>query len=74
LVEIYHMGLTLILAKPYSEALEVVKIVALPMIISNAMAVAIFSVIIGSLIQDKMKIKELEDNLAIISSNEEEKI
>jgi len=74
LVEIYHMGLTLILAKPYSEALEVVKIVALPMILSNAMAVAIFSVIIGSLIQDKMKIKELEDNLAIISSNEEEKI
>jgi len=70
LVELYHMGITLILAKPFSEALEVVKILIIPMIFSNSMGVGIFSVIIGSLIQDKQKIKHLEEELENIASEE----
>jgi len=71
IVEFYHVGITLILAKPFSDALEVVKIVIIPMVFANSMGVGIFSVIIGSLIQDKQKIKHLEDELENITSEEQ---
>jgi len=74
LLELYHMGITLILAKPLDQALEVVKVVIIPMTLSNALGVAIFSLIIGSIIKDKKKIKELEENLDIATSKEEDKI
>jgi sigma-B regulation protein RsbU (phosphoserine phosphatase) len=73
-VELYHMGITLILAKPYSQALEVVKIVIIPMVIANAMGVGIFSIIIGSLIQDKRTIKHLEEELTIVQAKDEQNI
>ncbi len=68
------MGITLILAKPYSQALEVVKIVIIPMVIANAMGVGIFSIIIGSLIQDKRTIKHLEEELTIVQAKDEQNI
>lgn len=74
LVELYHMGITLILAKPFDRSLEVVKIVIVPMTISNALGVAIFSLIIASIIKDKKKIKELEEDMDIVTSKEEDKI
>ena len=74
LIELYHMGITLVLARPFNQALEVVKIVVIPMTLSNALGVAIFSLIIGSLIKDKKKIKELEENMDIITAKEEDKI
>jgi len=73
LVELYHMGITLVLAKPFDQALEVVKIVIVPMTLSNALGVAIFSLIIASLIKDKKKIKELEDDMDIVTAKEEDK-
>ncbi len=72
LIELYHMGITLILARPFDQALEVVKIVLIPMTLSNALGVAIFSLIIGSLIKDKKKIKQLEEDLDIVKSKEED--
>jgi two-component system sensor histidine kinase LytS len=40
--ETFHMGLVLALAKPYAEALEVVQVIAAPMIVINAMGAAMF--------------------------------
>jgi len=74
IVELYHMGITLILAKPFDLALETVKIVIIPMTLSNALGVAIFSIIIAGIIKDKKKIKELEDDMNIVASKEEDKI
>jgi len=74
LVQMYHMGITLILAKPFSLALETVKTVVLPMTIANALGIGIFSLIIGSLIQDKKKIKQLEEDLEMVSSKDEQLI
>lgn len=68
------MGITLILAKPFNDALEVVKIVIIPMTLSNALGVAIFSIIIAGIIKDKKKIKELEDDMSIVTAKEEDKI
>ena len=74
LVQMYHMGITLILAKPYSLALETVEIVIVPMIIGNALGIGIFSLIIGGLIQDKKKIKKLEEDIEIITAKDEQLI
>ncbi len=49
-MEASHMGLTLLLCQPFDQALAVVRGVALPMIIANAVGVFIFALIIGSLI------------------------
>jgi two-component system sensor histidine kinase LytS len=40
--EVVHMGLVLALSQPFDEALEVVQVIAAPMIVINAMGAAIF--------------------------------
>ncbi|NYT03526.1 MAG: hypothetical protein GKC00_02340, partial [Candidatus Methanofastidiosa archaeon] len=74
LVQMYHMGITLILAKPYSLALETVETVILPMTIGNALGIGIFSLVIGGLIQDKKKIKQLEEDLEIVTAKDQQLI
>ena len=53
LIESLHMGLILLIARPYSEALQVVKLISLPMILANAMGVAISALIISNLIKER---------------------
>lgn len=53
LMETLHMVLTLLLATPYSEAVIVVKSVALPMIFANALGVFIFAYMISNRIKEK---------------------
>ena len=45
-VELLHGGLTLLIARPFAEALEVVKIAILAMMIANALGVAIAIIIL----------------------------
>jgi sigma-B regulation protein RsbU (phosphoserine phosphatase) len=52
-MEGFHMGLTLLIARPYAEALAVTKQVSLPMIAANAVGVAIFALIIRNLIIER---------------------
>lgn len=59
-MESLHMGLTLLIAKPYEQALAVVKEVALPMIAANAVGVAIFGFIIRNLIIERRTAAERE--------------
>jgi sigma-B regulation protein RsbU (phosphoserine phosphatase) len=53
LMESFHMGLTLLIARPFSEALAVVKLVSLPMIVANAVGIAIFALILRNLINER---------------------
>jgi len=59
-VELLHMGLTLLIAKPYEQALGVVKEVILPMIAANALGVAIFAFIIRNLVIERRTAAERE--------------
>ena len=53
LIESLHMGLILLIARPYSEALQVVKLISLPMILANAVGVAISALIFSNLIKER---------------------
>jgi sigma-B regulation protein RsbU (phosphoserine phosphatase) len=59
-VELLHMGLTLLIAKPYEQALAVVKEVILPMIGANALGMAIFAFIVRNLITERRTAAERE--------------
>lgn len=61
LMESFHMGLVLLMARPYAEALAVVKEVSLPMIGANTMGVAIFAWIIRNLIIERRTAAEREN-------------
>jgi len=52
-IESFHMLLTLLIARPFTDALQVVKEVGLPMIGANSVGVAIFALIIVNLIKEK---------------------
>ena len=54
------MGLTLLIAKPYEQALAVVKEVILPMTGANALGIAIFAFIIRNLIIERKTAAEKE--------------
>jgi len=58
LMESLHMGITLILARPYAEALQVVKEVSLPMIFSNALGMFFAATIIANLIRERETAEE----------------
>jgi serine phosphatase RsbU (regulator of sigma subunit) len=45
-MESFHMALVLLLSRPFEQALFVVKNIALPMIVSNALGLGLFSLII----------------------------
>jgi sigma-B regulation protein RsbU (phosphoserine phosphatase) len=59
-MESLHMGLLLLIAKPYEQALGVFKEVVLPMIAANALGVAIFAFIIRNLITERRTAAERE--------------
>jgi class 3 adenylate cyclase len=52
-MESFHMGLALLIARPYDKAWELVKDVSLPMTAANAMGMAIFAWIIHNLIIER---------------------
>lgn len=53
--EIIQMITILIVAKPYTEALELVKIIGMPMIIANALGIAAFIFIVDSFMKEVEK-------------------
>lgn len=52
-IESFHMLLTLLIARPFADALQVVKEVGIPMIGANSIGVAIFALIVVNLIKEK---------------------
>lgn len=68
LMESLHMGITLILVKPFSVARTVVQSVALPMISTNALGMGIFAFIVHNLMRERetQRTKELiESELSV---------
>jgi sigma-B regulation protein RsbU (phosphoserine phosphatase) len=59
-MESLHMGLTLLIARPYEEALGTVKEVILPMNLANALGMAIFAFIVSNLITERRTAVERE--------------
>ena len=59
-VELIHMGLTLLLAKPFDTALATVKAVIVPMIAANAAGAAIFAFIVWNLVMERRTAAEKE--------------
>ena len=53
LMESFHMGLALLISRPFDEVLEVIKLVSLPMIVANAVGIAIFAFIVNNLIKER---------------------
>ncbi len=53
LMECFHMGLALLIARPFAQALEVVKLIGLPMILANTIGMAIFALILSNLIKER---------------------
>ena len=53
LMESFHMGLALLIARPFSEALAVVKLVSVPMILANTIGMAIFALVLTNLIKER---------------------
>lgn len=54
--EILQMIIILIFAKPFSDALELVKVIAIPMITVNSIGVAIFMLIIKSAVEHQERV------------------
>ncbi|MDD4171558.1 MAG: LytS/YhcK type 5TM receptor domain-containing protein [Syntrophomonas sp.] len=52
-VECMHMGLCLLISRPYDQVLEIVKQVSLPMILSNALGLGIFAFIVCNLVNER---------------------
>ncbi len=63
-MEAFHMGITLLLCRPFEQAFEVVEGVAFPMIIANATGVFIFAFIIGNLITERQTKAERDTYLS----------
>jgi len=59
-MELLHMGSVLLIARPYEQALAVVKEVILPMTGANALGMAIFAFIIRNLITERRTAEERE--------------
>ncbi|KLK88883.1 stage II sporulation protein E [Methanoculleus sediminis] len=63
-MEAFHMGITLLLCRPFDQALGVVEGVAVPMIIANATGVFIFAFIIGNLVAERQTKEERDTFLS----------
>jgi phosphoserine phosphatase RsbU/P len=62
LMEVFHMVLTLIIAKPFDAALAIVTRVYIPMIVANAVGMYVFCVMVENVQHDR-KIQEERDAL-----------
>ncbi len=51
--QILHSGLTLLIARPFEQSLEIVKVLTLPMILANAIGMAIYTSIVVNLVKQR---------------------
>lgn len=58
LMESMHMLITLMIAKPYDQALAVVQELTVPMIVANALGMFIFALIISNILREQKTIKQ----------------
>lgn len=59
----FHMVLVLLLARPYPQAVLVVREVAMPMIVANALGIMIFAFMITNKLKELKAIEEREKSV-----------
>ncbi|PGS52949.1 sensor histidine kinase [Bacillus sp. AFS041924] len=64
-MECAQMGIILLIAKPFSAALHLVEVIALPMILINGLGTLIFILIIQNILQEEEKTRALQTNKAL---------
>jgi len=64
-MECMQMGVILIAAQPFDEALALVKVIAVPMIFINGFGVSLFMVIIQSIINEEDRTRALQTHKAL---------
>lgn len=52
-IEIMHLGITLIISKPFSQAFALVKQIIAPMILANGAGMAVFAFMVNNLIKER---------------------
>lgn len=52
-IELFHMGLTLLMSRPFDEALAVVKKIIIPMVVANGAGMGLYAFIVSNLIKER---------------------
>lgn len=65
LVEVLQMGIILLIARPYDQALNLIRFIGLPMIIVNAFGIMIFVLIIHSVLREEERAGALQTQKAL---------
>lgn len=69
IAEVIQMSIILIFSKPFSSALELVKLIGIPMIVTNAFGIAMFIAITESVYKDLEKAAASQAQLALKIAN-----
>lgn len=69
-MEFAQMGVILLLAKPYEEALHLVEVIALPMIVINGFGTLLFVLIIQEILQEQERTRALQTHKALYIANQ----
>ncbi|PLS02057.1 sensor histidine kinase [Neobacillus cucumis] len=70
LMECLQMGIILILAKPFDEALNLVKLIAFPMIAINGLGTLLFLLIIQDIFKEQERTRALQTHKALYIANQ----
>ncbi|MBM7653232.1 sensor histidine kinase [Neobacillus cucumis] len=70
LMECLQMGIILLLAKPYDEALNLVKLIAFPMIAINGFGTFLFLLIIQDIFREQERTRALQTHKALYIANQ----
>jgi sigma-B regulation protein RsbU (phosphoserine phosphatase) len=52
-IELFHMGMTLLIPRPFEQALALVRKIIVPMVVANAAGIGLFAFIMGNLKREK---------------------
>ena len=69
-MEFAQMGVILLLAKPYEEALHLVEVIAFPMIAINGFGTLLFVLIIQEILQEQERTRALQTHKALYIANQ----
>ncbi len=71
IIESFHMVLVLLISRPFGQAVELVKLISLPMIVANTIGLALFSFMVNRFKKDQDMIiaeKEIESRVEVAHS------
>lgn len=70
LMECAQMGIILLIAKPFNDALHLVEVIAFPMIVINGFGTLLFVLIIQEILQEQERTRALQTHKALYIANQ----